>query len=206
MNYIFDLDGTLWDATSMAAEIWNDVFAEQKIGLRLDGRRVRSLMGKTMDEIGAALFPEMTPSEQHQIRELCGEEEVLKMNREHAVLFEGAEEVLRLLEGHSYIASNCQRGYVAGFIRCFGFQKYIADYEESGRTGMGKADNIRLLMRRNGLENAVYIGDTEGDEQAARQAGIPFVFASYGFGRAEHPDAVIERLSDLLEMGNPSNS
>ena len=30
-------------------EIWNDVFANQKIELRLDGRRVRSLMGKTMD-------------------------------------------------------------------------------------------------------------------------------------------------------------
>jgi len=204
MNYIFDLDGTLWDATAMAADIWNDVFADQKIGLRLDGQRVRLLMGKTMDEIGAALFPEMMPSEQHQIMDLCGRAEIEKMNRKQGILFDGAEDVLRSSEGHSYIVSNCQRGYITGFIRCFGFQRYIADYEESGRTGLGKAENIRLLMQRNGMENAIYIGDTEGDEQAAQQAGIPFIFASYGFGQAKNPDAVIERLSDLFDMGFPS--
>ena len=33
--------------------------------------------------------------------------------------------------------------------------------------------------------------------EAARLAGIPFVHAAYGFGRAERPDAVLERVSDL---------
>lgn len=200
MNYIFDLDGTLWDATAMAARIWNGVFAEQGLGLRLDGRSVRALMGKTMDEIGAALFPEMSSADQHNIMEICGVEEVRRMNRADPVLFDGAEEVLRHFAGRAYIVSNCQRDYVAGFVRCFGFGDWVADYEESGRTGLSKAENIALLMRRNGLERAAYVGDTEGDERAARQAGIPFVYASYGFGGAISPDATIDSLRELLNL------
>ena len=35
------------------------------------------------------------------------------------------------------------------------------------------------------------------DQEASRQAGIPFVFASYGFGEAEGADAVISSLAEL---------
>ncbi len=67
----------------------------------------------------------------------------------------------------------------------------------SGRTGMVKGPNIRLLMERHGIQTAIYVGDTTGDEQASRLAGIPFVWASYGFGRADAPDAVIDSLPVL---------
>ena len=37
-------------------------------------------------------------------------------------------------------------------------------------------------MERNGLKNSVYVGDTNGDSTAAKKAGIPFIYAKYGFG------------------------
>ena len=37
-------------------------------------------------------------------------------------------------------------------------------------------------MERNRITSAAYVGDTQGDLEAARLAGIPFVWAAYGFG------------------------
>ena len=54
-------------------------------------------------------------------------------------------------------------------------------------------------MYRNGISNACYVGDTDGDEQAARFANIPFIWAAYGFGSAQVPDAVINSITELPE-------
>ena len=71
--------------------------------------------------------------------------------------------------------SNCQDGYVPAFLHAHKLGQYFADIEMSGRTGLDKGSNIKLIMERNNIESAVYIGDTEGDEKAARFAGIPFI-------------------------------
>ena len=44
------------------------------------------------------------------------------------------------------------------------------------------------------------MGDTAGDYNACRQADIPFVFASYGFGHVENPDYTISELKDLISL------
>lgn len=54
-------------------------------------------------------------------------------------------------------------------------------------------------MERNQLKSAVYVGDTEGDENAAHTAGIPFIHAAYGFGKAKNPEGRIQSLSNLIE-------
>ena len=41
------------------------------------------------------------------------------------------------------------------------------------------------------------MGDTRQDETSAREAGVPFIYASYGFGKAEEADAVIKALGEL---------
>lgn len=69
----------------------------------------------------------------------------------------------------------------------------------SGRTGMSKGENIRLLLERNGAARAVYVGDTQGDETAARFAGIPFIHAAYGFGQAVRPEGIIHSIRELPE-------
>ena len=55
-------------------------------------------------------------------------------------------------------------------------------------------------MKRNGVTKAVYVGDTAGDEESARVAGIPFIFAKYGFGEAKAPDYLLEEFSQLPEL------
>lgn len=197
---IFDLDGTLWDATGCSVDIWNRVFDKhEEVNIRMTKEISEGLMGKTMPEIGEALFPDMPDEKRMRIVDDFGDEEVKYLTEHGAVLFEGVEETLAKLEiDHDlYIVSNCQDGYVPAFLHAHKMEKHFKDIEMSGRTGMDKGSNIRLLMERNGINEAVYIGDTEGDEKAARTAGIPFIWASYGFGTAAAPDMIIKSITDL---------
>ena len=196
---IFDLDGTLWDATAMAARIWNGVFESEGLKLRLTAADVRAQMGRTMAEIGAAFFPDLSAARQAEIMTLLGEQEVLRMGEGGARLYDGVPETLEALSrAHPlFIVSNCQRDYARGFMRAFGFEAFFTDYEESGRSGLNKAENIRLVLERNGVKRGVYVGDTAGDMRSAREAGVPFIFARYGFGHADGADHVIDDIREL---------
>ena len=95
------------------------------------------------------------------------------------------------------IVSNCQEGYVPVFLDAHAMWDLFDDYEEHGRTGLDKAGNIRLVMDRLGLDRALYLGDTEGDRQAAVQAGVPFLWAAWGFGKPDVPSLTVLTLSGL---------
>ena len=95
------------------------------------------------------------------------------------------------------IVSNCQKGYIEAFLAAHGLGDFFEDFECSGRTGFTKGKNIRLVMERNRIKEAAYIGDTLLDYAAAREAGIPFVHAAYGFGYAESASFVIHSLWEL---------
>ena len=43
-------------------------------------------------------------------------------------------------------------------------------------------------MERNGLKAPVYVGDTQGDFEACKAAGVPFVWVEYGFGKVDAGD------------------
>lgn len=96
-----------------------------------------------------------------------------------------------------FIVSNCQEGYIEAFYNYHQLETYFIDYENPGRTGLSKGENIKLIIERNQLKSPVYIGDTLGDQQAAKAAGIPFVYANYGFGEVEEYDYIIHSLREL---------
>ena len=199
LSIIFDLDGTLWDSTGCACDIWNRVLEKHDdISFRMTKEKAEQLMGKTMEDIGLILFPELSAKARNAIVDEFGDEEVAYLTENGAVLYEGLEEVLKILgKNHKlYIVSNCQDGYVPAFLHAHKLGEYFADIEMSGRTGLDKGSNIKLIMERNNI----YIGDTEGDEKAARFAGISFIYAEYGFGKAVSPDAVIRDIRELPEV------
>lgn len=196
---IFDLDGTLWDPTGCAVVLWNNVLKKHQIPLEMTRDKVKQLMGKTMEEIGLTLFPALPAEFRSHIVDEYGNDEVDYLNEHGAVLFDGLEDTLKELKKkyRLFIVSNSQDGYVPAFLHAHQLGGYFEDIEMSGRTGLDKGGNIRLIIERNQIQNAVYVGDTESDEKASRIAGIPFIHAAYGFGRAFSPDAVISEITDL---------
>ena len=99
-----------------------------------------------------------------------------------------------------FIVSNCQAGYIEAFLKVTDLGKYVTDFENPGRTGKPKADNIRLVIERNNLDKAFYVGDTQGDYDATMAAGIPFIFAAYGFGNIDGDEEEIQGLNELPDL------
>ena len=201
---LFDLDGTLWDACREIAVSWNEYLMKEvpQVPPVLTTEDLRRACGKTMTAIGDMLFPQLEDSLREQVTEGCCVYEVEYLEKNRVDAFPDVADALRALRRagyHLYIVSNCQSGYIECFLRWFPEPELFDDIECFGNTGNGKADNIRLLAERNHLEQTFYVGDTEGDEESAREAGVSFIHAAYGFGTAKNPDAVISTISELPE-------
>ncbi|MBQ9251733.1 MAG: HAD family hydrolase [Clostridia bacterium] len=182
---LFDLDGTLWDSAEGVAAAWNEALAEMGRPERMDTDYVHSIMGKTMDVIAQETFPGETAAEAIRLMDTCLRRENDYLLQHGGILYAGLEETLRTLKAQGYflaIVSNCQEGYIEAFLAHHQLGQYIDDTENFGHTGHGKGYNIRLVVERNGLEQALYIGDTQGDYDATMEAGLPFLHAAYGFG------------------------
>ena len=138
---IFDVDGTLWDSTEAVARSWNQAIeANTDFSLSLTADWLKSLFGKTMDEITLALFPSCPKEERDRIGYLCFNYENRLLETDHGVLYPDVARTLESLfqKTDLYIVSNCQCGYIelvmeknkiGGFIRdheCFGNSENIS--------------------------------------------------------------------------------
>ena len=198
---IFDVDGTLWDSAKPVAESWTLMLERRypELARIITSDDIYRNMGKTMDAIGADLFPGLAPDKRDEVMDACMRYENEYLADHPGVTYPNMKETLAALsrEYGLYIVSNCQEGYIEALMAACGIASYISDTECIGATGRPKGDNIRLVMERNGLEKCLYVGDTAMDQEAAGKAGIPFVFASYGFGQASGAEAVIGSLAEL---------
>ncbi|MCQ2089931.1 MAG: HAD family hydrolase [Fibrobacter sp.] len=198
---IFDLDGTLWDTVAPLTLIWNQVFQKNGTGKVISEDDLRNVMGKNLQEISAIYFPDMERSRREDILNQCAVAHCAYLKEHGAPLFFDKDFLIGLSAKYElFIVSNCPCGYIEAFLESQNLQKYFKDYEMSGRTGKSKGENIKTVMERNGCLDCVYIGDTVGDETAARTADIPFIHAAYGFGSANNPAAVIQNFNELLEI------
>lgn len=195
---IFDLDGTLWDSSQAVVDAWNYALNGK---YRFTLEEMQSQMGKTMDDIAYTLFPNETKEEALRLMTMCTDYENEYIEKHGGNLYPDVRETLEKLrlDYHLSIVSNCQEGYIEAFVNYYHLNDLIEDTENFGRTGKGKADNIRLVVERNHLDQAVYVGDIEADYKSSCEAGVPFIFAKYGFGHVENTP-YIEKFSDLIEV------
>lgn len=186
---IFDLDGTLWDSSEEIRMSWGAILKKQPDIRRLPSREeLESVMGLGAEELTEKLFPYLPLSRRLEIFDECAVYECAYLTEHGARLYPQIRETLaRLSETHPlFIVSNCADGYIQSFLAAHDTAKYIRDFECIGRTGKPKSENIRLIAERNGLKAPVYVGDTQWDFDAATAAGVPFIFAAYGFGHVEN--------------------
>lgn len=206
-NVILDVDGTLWDTTEIVAEAWNAAIeTDGRSGVHATPQRLKQLFGKPMNVIGELLFTDVSQNVREKLLYDCViQEQKILERRDAKILFPGVAETMKaLVDGAKelFVVSNCQSGYIELFLRKNDFEPLVTDFECYGNTGMSKAKNIRLVMERNGLvpEETVYVGDTQGDCDAAAEAGVSFIFADYGFGDVPQADRRITRFAELLDL------
>lgn len=202
MAVIFDLDGTLWDAAETIAPAWNDWCAAHGVERRFTPADCRSYCGKTLPEIARFVFPEAETPWAEWVVNGCCEAECAPLARAGGRLYPGLEETLARLKERYFLAvvSNCGLGYVEAFFSGNHTGGYFDDYENAARTGLSKGENIRLVMARNGVGRAVYVGDTQGDRQAALEAGVPFIHAAYGYGAVPEAEFALRSPAELPDI------
>lgn len=200
---IFDVDGTLWDSTEVVAVAYNRAISElTNLSLRVTADQLKKLFGKPMDVIFAELLPDLPKEQQTALAEASFAQEHIELEKTPGKLYEGVEEMFRTLSEKYplYIVSNCQCGYIELFLRKTGLSRYIKAHLCFGETGTSKGQTILRLMRENNLQSPVYVGDIQGDADACKEAGIPFVFAEYGFGDVAAPQYRIKTPLELTEL------
>lgn len=182
---IFDLDGTLLDTSE---GIYNAIrYTESEMGFEpLDDSVLHEFVGPPSLDSYLNHFP-------------IDRETALKAVAHHrhyqsgkgvteARLYNGMQDLIAMLKetGHKLgVATLKRQDITEATLKAAAIDTYFdsirgIDFQES----LGKADLIRLVLDDFGLEPeaCVMIGDSPYDAVGARDAGVPFIAAEYGFG------------------------
>ena len=186
--FFFDLDGTLWDATESTAHAWTEVFQKWTLGIHVSADTIRSVAGKPYMDCLESIAP--IALSLPNISDLLEDLEFSErnwMDRIGGVLYPDVLEGLKILSEYKklYLVSNCKGWYLDAFLS----QSNVADLFVKavchGKTGLKKSDNLIKLMQEEGVDHGFYVGDTVGDLTSAKDTGLIYVHANYGFGGSD---------------------
>ena len=201
---IFDIDGTLWDSRAIVAKGYNDYLCSiGRADLQVDAEYLKTLFGKTMTEIADIMLDSIEVPRRYEVMQGCMDREDEFLHSDPCdIAFPGVTETLEKLKTQYrlFVVSNAQCGYPELMMDKLGIRHLFEGHLCFGDTGLPKGDTIRILMDRYGIDDAVYIGDTQGDLEACLRAEIPFLFCAYGFGTPERWDAKIDDFRELPEV------
>ncbi len=203
LGIIFDMDGTLWDSAENVAKSWTEKIHEHGYTDQvITGADVQGVMGLPMDKLANILLTFAEPEKRMFLLDECGAHEIDYLRIHGGTLYPNLRETMEKLKEkyHLYIVSNCQSGYIEAFLDYYKFHDLFEDIQCYGDNKLQKGDNIALICERNQLDDAVYVGDIQGDYNATMQAGKKFIHAAYGFGTVDADVARIEALSDLPDV------
>lgn len=200
----FDLDGTLWDYAARYRDFFADAVKDMPNVHQPTVAEVYAVTGLAAMPYVEGLFPELKDADDKvKLRifrhaERLGCETIL---REGGRLYEGLEEMLKVLSARYalFIASNCEPTYLNNFLTFYGLRPYFTDLicQDMTRGKTTKGQNIQTVIARNGFTGTVFVGDAQSDADAAKEANVPFIWASYGYGSVPGARYKIDRPMDL---------
>ena len=203
-SIIFDLDGTLWDSTANVATAWQKAKEEvDYIQFDINQQTVRSITGMAYNVIFEKLFPYLEPEVREEFKARCAKYELEVLNEKGGELYPDLKPTLEYLKSRYrlFVVSNCQCGYIETFLRLNNLDSTFEGHQCYGTKGQPKFQNILDVVQDSDLKNPVYVGDTQGDYDSATKAGVPIIFATYGFGQTnDEPIAIINKVADLQEI------
>lgn len=198
---IFDMDGTLWDAVDSYCKIWDMTF--EQMGIKVDKMPRHTLlecMGLPIDEIFRRIVDVKVDAEEYL--RLLDENEQKMMPVLGGILYPGvAEGIPQLAQRYRlFMVSNCGADGLRNFMAYTGLTQYFEGSLTHGETLKSKADNIKAVVEKYALNNAIYVGDTQGDCDSAHKAGLPMMFTSYGFGTCSDAEYEVDSFDQLVKI------
>lgn len=200
---IFDVDGTLWDSTPEVAIAWQMIAKNCKVPYEhITPDRLHQEFGKMMEDIAYSIFSDLPKEEALGVLKECMDYEVAYLLSHPPLPYDGVEQVFKYFSRKMpiFIVSNCQAGYIETFLETSDLDEYVTYHLCPDDTGLNKANNIKKIVDDFDLHSAVYVGDTMGDYNSARDAGVDFIYAKYGFGDVPDAPETIFKPRDLIRI------
>ncbi len=198
---IFDMDGTLWDATCSYAALWNQALSHMGESRQVTVDELKRNMGKPLDAIYADLLGDLAIDMDAFLAHLREIEEA-QMPTLGGVLYPDVKETLTALS-HSHkllLMSNCGPRGLKNFMAYTGLASCFTGDITYGERPVPKSENLRYLQEVHNLRHPVYVGDVQADCDQSHMAGMPFVWASYGFGQVADADLKITSFGQLATI------
>src|SRR5215211_3542461 len=206
---ILDIDGTLVDTNFHHAIAWYRAFRQHEIVLPI--WRIHRHIGMGGDQLVGSLCGEQVEEEKGD--DIRAAEKVLYFELiEEVQPLEGARELIGDLKrrGHAVVlASSAKEEEVEHYLDLLDARELADDWTTSSDVEATKPepDLVKAAMDKAGNGDAVMVGDTTWDCEAAERAGVPTVAVlTGGFSEAELRDAgaadvyhSIEELREALD-------
>lgn len=200
-SIIFDMDGTLWNATDSYAKIWNATCQEFGMEADFKGEDLVHFMGMSIESIMEHLLGDNMTVDKETFLKALGVQEDAMMPSLGGVLFPGVRECLEKLHGQFrlFMLSNCSARGLKNFVNYTGTSHLFEGLLTQGERPVEKCENLLFMASKYSLKNPTYVGDTQSDCNQCHAANMPFTYAAWGFGSCS--DAELQ-FASIQEMTN----
>ncbi|MGI8580205.1 MAG: HAD family hydrolase [Solirubrobacteraceae bacterium] len=203
---ILDIDGTLVDTNYQHALAWWQAMQQHEVDVPV--WRLHRAIGMGGDQLIASVAgDEVEEQKGDDIR--AAEKPLFMAQIAEVRLLPGADDLIRVLKerGHAVVlSSSAKRDEVDHYLGMLESSEQVDDHTMSDDVEATKPepDVVEAAMEKAGTRDAVMIGDSVFDCEAAKRAGIPSIgLLTGGFGRAElleaGASAVFDSIAELIE-------
>jgi HAD superfamily hydrolase (TIGR01549 family) len=203
---ILDIDGTLVDTNYQHAIAWYHAFRQHEIILPI--WKIHRAIGMGGDQFVPHMIGEEKAEELGD--DIRAAEKPLYLSMiEQVEPFDGARDFIVDLKdaGHTVIlASSAKANELETYLDLLDVREVVDDWTSSADVEQTKPepDLVQAAMEKAGTDDAVMVGDTTWDIEAAKRAGIPCIAVmTGGFGGDELREAgaagVYDSLAELRE-------
>ena len=210
---LFDYDGTLHDCSKIYIPAFRKVYETlEKKGIaekrEFTDRQISSWLGYSPEEMWKTFFPSLSPVQAENSSSLIGREMLRSVQEGRACLYDGTEDVLKLLRKKGYLLlflSNCKRDYMDLHRNHFCLDRFFTAYYCGEDFGYKPKYEIFRQIQADFPGTYVIIGDRFHDMEIAQKHNLKAVGCAYGYGNIEElscADAIIQNIRQLPESLN----
>ncbi|MCR5887289.1 HAD hydrolase-like protein [Hymenobacter sp. J193] len=145
-SIIFDLDGTLWNATEAVTQAFQH--AARSVDYISDSvtvADVEAVTGQPFSAVYDKLFPSLPAEKRDEFKAICAEQELSYARQYGGTPYPGLADTVRYLAARYrlFIVSNCQTGYIEAFFQHTQLEQYFEGHQCFGTKGLPKSENIK---------------------------------------------------------------
>ncbi len=199
-SIIFDMDGTLLDSSYAMMLSVNHVRKSFGLGPIMQ-EYLEHVINEPCDDLPMKLYDVKEYSSTHKER---FSKHYLANANQHVKAYDGVYELLQSLHAVDVtlsIATNATDMFARNMLQGEGILKFFSFIVGSNSVQNSKPepDMLNLISRlsKTPLSSSVLVGDSIKDEGAAYNAGVDFLFASWGYGKSKNYTKSFDSVSEL---------